>query len=72
LKNLKFQETNHKKKSQISRNKSQKKDKKKTKKAKKTTIKSRKLANKSKIYDPEERTALFAEAVRDFCCQIKY
>jgi four helix bundle protein len=64
-----MREKQHQKKTQITRNKSQKrKVKKKTKKAKK--IKLRKVENQNKIYDLEERTAIFAEQVRDFCLKL--
>jgi len=49
---------------QITRNKSQKR------KGKKTKIKFRKLEDQNKVYDLEERTALFAERVRNFCLKL--
>ena len=54
-----------KSKSQIAKNKSQKKKGKKEYKNNSET-----LENQNKIYDLEERTALFAERVRNFCLKL--
>ena len=59
-KKLKSQETNHKKEDKR-RQKKKKNDKK---------IKLWKMENQNKIYDLEERTAIFAEQVRDFCLKL--
>jgi hypothetical protein len=55
-------------KSQITKNKSQETNNKKGKQKKENKF--GKLENQNKIYDLEERTALFAERVRNFCMKL--
>ena len=57
---------------QITKKKVIKEDKRRQKKQKenKKEKEDRTLESQSKIYDLEERTALFAEAVRDFCLKL--